>query len=199
MISKGVSHFLSVAGSGMSTYELFPKYPLRLLDLETEIIEILANMLRPHVRCLVQEDTLDIDARGLILRPAGIDCHVLVDLLQGSFAVLQSHVPNGSDVLLLVELRQLLRVSSIWRRRLSWATIRIDDHDKMQVRVVFDATVCGQLLLEKAIVIWANPTLCAEDPKCLQSADSCIAALSLLISVACYRAVALLAAKEVVL
>jgi len=84
----GRSVYFTADGRGGLAYQFVPKNALRLLDLHTQVVKILADTIRPFIWRFVQKNALDIDASGLVLRPASIDRHILVDLLQRSFAVL---------------------------------------------------------------------------------------------------------------
>ena len=120
----------------------------RFLDFRAHSIEVLSNVGGVLVRRFVQEDALDVDAVALvILRPAGVDRHVLKDLLDGSFAVVYPHITYCSHIAPGIEQRQLAGVACIGRRRLARAAVGVDDNKEVQVRVVVDAAKWRKFVL----------------------------------------------------
>ena len=120
----------------------------RFLDFGAHGIEVLSNVGGVLVRRFVQEDALDVDAVALVvLRPAGIDCHVFQNLFDRSLAVIYPYIADCGHVGLRIKQRQLAGVACIGRRRLARAAVGIDDNNEMQVWVVVDAAKWRKFVL----------------------------------------------------
>ena len=131
----------------------------RFLDFLAHGVEVLANIRGVLVRRFVQEDALDVDAVALVvLRPAGIDCHVFQNLFDRSLAVIYPYIADCGHVGLRIKQRQLAGVACIGRRRLARAAVGVDDNNKMQVRVVVDAA-----RWRKFVLINSNERIAATD------------------------------------
>jgi hypothetical protein len=81
----------------------------------------------------------------VVLRPAGVDRHILENLFDRALAVIYAHIAYCGYIGPVVEQRQLTGVACIRRRRLARAAVGVDDNKEMQVRVVVDAASGGSL------------------------------------------------------
>ena len=124
------------------THEFLAKDTRRVFDLFADKVEVLAHVVRPLIRGLVEKDAFDVDAiAAVVFRPAAVNLHVVEDLLDRSLAVLHPHVAHGRHILPLVKERQFARVIGIGRWGFAGPAVGVDYDQEVQIWVVVDAVV----------------------------------------------------------
>lgn len=109
----------------------------------------------------------------MILRPARVNVYILVDLGERAFAILQSYIPDGCDILLGIEQRQFMRIPGIWIGRLSGSRIGVYYNQEMQVRVIVDAIVASPCQSQWSDIAGGELTQNAAAPMYSRPAGTC--------------------------
>lgn len=73
---------------------------------------------------------------GIVFGPASVFCHVPKDLCKVPLTVIYSNIAHCNHVRLGSELRYLPRIVFIWERGCSWAVVRIQYDDELEVWII---------------------------------------------------------------